>query len=67
MNIENDLQERYAVNRIAEKIRREGRKSLTTQEENIYSYSRFGNGGGCPSSPPAVVDVSEHINPPCPN
>jgi hypothetical protein len=49
MRIENDEQERRVVAWIEEKIRKEGRDSLTTAEENVYSYSRYGNAGGCPS------------------
>jgi hypothetical protein len=47
VRIENDDQERRVVAWIEEKIRKEGRNSLTTAEENIYAYSKYGTAASC--------------------
>lgn len=42
-------EERLLVRMIEGKIREGGYASLTEQEKNIYAYSPYGTGGGCPS------------------
>ena len=46
--------------RIAVKVERSGRGSLTPAEERYYSHSAYANGGGCPSTgaafPPGAPD-----------
>jgi hypothetical protein len=39
--------EKAEVKRIAEKIKREGRRALTAREENILAYSPHGYAAGC--------------------